>query len=495
MKHLKKLASLLLAFILSFGMGITAMADDSGSNTEARTGSGSITIAKAVEDKTYTIYEILKLESFDEANKRYSYVPASDEWKAFLESPGIIDEYVSINKAGYVTGLEKLDSDTATFADLALTYAKSKDLKNQGVVTAAKGTDGTVTAKFENIELGYYLVDSSLGTICSLDTTNENVNIEEKNGVPENTKLVQEDFDEKWYDHNDADIGQTVNFKSTITAQAGAQKYVFHDKMSAGLTFTGITDIKIGQRVLEENNDYTVTVSTEENPLAEGYTFEVHFEQTFCNTLTKDDKIVISYTAVLNKNAVIAGEGNSNECYLSYGDDSQTTISKTITYTWDFEVLKFANNNKTNVLQGVKFVLLNSDKSKAVSVINGKVTGWNKISGDNYGENSILETGADGKISIKGLDSDTYYLREIETLAGYNKLPGDVEVTISRPEFDGTGKCVDYKTAVAEVENKSGTELPSTGGMGTTLFYLIGGVLVIVAGVLLVTNRRMSNKN
>ena len=145
-------------------------------------------------------------------------------------------------------------------------------------------------------------------------------------------------------------------------------------------------------------------------------------------------------------------------------------------------------------------MLLNKDKDKVAVVVDGKLTGWTNIpaAGEDgtitWPANTVLTTNAQGKIKISGLDSDTYYLREIKAPAGYNTLKQDVEVVITGAT-KGEGSDLTYKTVLAEIQNLSGTELPSTGGIGTTIFYVLGSILVVAAGVLLVTKKRMSSKD
>lgn len=319
--------------------------------------------------------------------------------------------------------------------------------------------------------------------------------MEDKNEVPENLKTVEEDSTGNYGEENDADIGQTVNFKSTITAQAGAENYVFHDTMSEGLTYIGVTGVTLNGTTVDASN-YTVVTQN----LTDGCTFEVHFTQAFCDTLKNNDKIVISYAATLNENAKVGIEGNPNSSKLSYGDSSTTDknvtpSSETKTYTWDMEVLKYANGDESKVLKDAQFVLLNSSKDKVATVVNGKFASWEDVPEAaedgtiSWPTNTVLTTGEDGKIVIKGLDADTYYLREVKAPDGYNKLAADVEVRISGATKGEDGQLT-YTTVVAKVNNQSGTELPSTGGIGTTIFYVIGAALVIGAIVILVAKKR-----
>ena len=482
MKYVRKSLALLLALILVLALGGTAFAEGE---------TGSITINDAVVGQTYTIYQILDLESYshttDEkgnitATGAYAY-KANSAWETWLRTQ---TTYVSLDAQGYVTWVE--NADAAAFAKAAQKYAKDNSIANQGSVTAT-----TATVSFTGLDLGYYLVDTTLGTLCSLDTTNPTVVMEEKNEVPTNVKTVEEDSTNVYGEKNDADIGQTVNFKSVITAQAGAENYVFHDKMSTGLTYTGVTGITLNDTTVDAAN-YTVTA-----PAADGDTFDVTFTQAFCDTLKANDQIVVSYTATLNENAVIAGEGNPNTSKVSYGDSSNTKYtpdSQTKTYTWDVDVFKYTMNGETEkALAGATFTLSkNSDGSSPIALVSKGNNVYRVAKTGETGTVTEITTDATGKFTIQGLDADTYYLTETAAPAGYNKLAGAVTITIG--ENGVVNATAEAPQGVDEVKilNQSGTELPSTGGMGTTLFYVLGSVLVVGAVVLLVTRKRMSNK-
>lgn len=486
---MKKFVSVLLALAMTLALSVSALAA-SGTNDN----SGTITIDNAVVDQTYTIYQILKLESYNEDSKAYSY-KATSEWDAFIKGAGIKDVYVEVDSQGYVTWKGTTDaSRVAEFAKLAQAYAA--DTKNNVTATKTeKATSTTVT--FTGLNLGYYLIDTTLGTLCSLDTTNPNVVMQEKNEVPTNVKTVEEDSTPGVYgEKNDADIGQTVNFKSTITAQPGAENYVFEDTMSAGLTYGKDAKVYTDEAMTKELDAKYYTVNN--NP-GGGKTFTITFNQDYLNTITAATKLYVKYSATLNENAKVGLDGNSNKSTLKYGDATNTKStpdSETITYTWDLDVLKYANGDESKVLENAQFVLLNKTKDKVATVVNGKLTGWVNVPTEGedgtitWPENTVLTTDKDGRIAIDGLDSDTYYLREVKAPAGYNILNGDVEVKITGAT-KGENDTLTYATVVAKVENQSGTELPSTGGMGTTIFYVLGGVLMAGAFVLLVVRKRM----
>lgn len=482
---MKKALTLFLALTLALMMALPVLAEE--------TKPGSITVTNAVIGQQYTIYRILDLESYD-GNGAYAYKP-NDAWEDFINSDEIKGVYLTINTDGYVewVATDKADNGDAVgkFAELAKAYAQEKDIDAVATQTA---TGDTVT--FNNLALGYYLVDSTLGALCSLNTTQPSVEMQEKNTPPTNEKKVQEDSTSAFGKENDADIGQTITFQSTITVNSNNKNYVFHDKMSEGLTYTGVKTIMVnGYEEPVESENYTIKTTG----LTDGCTFEVVFTSVFCETLEAQDKIIITYTAKLNDKAKVGVQGNPNESWLEYGESStassSTVPSETITYTWDMEVLKYANGDKQTKLKGVKFVLLKkeNDKDKVGTFANGFVTGWEDMpaEGTDWSTASILTTDENGKISIKGLDADTYYLREIETLPGFNKLANDVEVKIEGAKT-GENNELTYTTKVVEINNQSGVEMPSTGGIGTTIFYVAGGLLVAVAVVLLVTKKKMS---
>ena len=261
--------------------------------------------------------------------------------------------------------------------------------------------------------------------------------------------------------------------------------------MSAGLTYTGVTGVTLNGTAVDASNNYTVVT----DGLADGCTFEVRFTQAFCDTLKANDQIVISYTATLNENAVIAGEGNPNTSKVSYGDSSNTKYtpdSQTKTYTWDVDVFKYTMNGETETaLAGATFTLSkNTDGSNPITLISKGNNVYRVAKTGETGTVTEITTDATGKFTIAGLDADTYYLTETAAPAGYNKLAGPVTVVIG--ENGVVNATTEASQGVDEVKvlNQTGTELPSTGGIGTTIFYVVGGVLVVGAVALLIVRRR-----
>lgn len=534
---MKKLISLLLALVMVFSLATVAFASEEGDGTDegsgvtpstsgaiSTSGTGTINIngVSVTKDEQgkyhpiaeYSVYQMFYLETFDTTKPNYPYKVNSD-WSAFISTGGAGSSYFRIDENGYVAWIPNADGDSedrsiraAEVAKLALQYAADNNITPVHTIRitdtiAAESVNiekMTASLSFANLDLGYYLIDSSLGALCGLTTTNPTVNMAAKNAPPTLVKQVQEDSlkgtGADWDKTNDASIGETVAFDTTITVHAGAQNYVLHDKMDKSLDFVGITSIK---RHRGSETPYTLQTpgdfSLDSNP-ADGDTFEITFTPTFCNTLKTGDRIVIQYTATVNEKAVIGGTGNKNETWLNFGDNHQTTHDTTTTYVYGIDLVK--TDSERNLLAGAKFRIYDA------------LTGGNEIpvvavkdNSDNVlyyrlakkGETGVEIEVTEGKVRIVGFDSDTYYLEETVAPPTYNKLAARKEFTIDEKNLDATintetGK-VEIGTGV-QVVNNSGTILPQTGATGTAMFIAFGMFVMLTTGVLLVTKKRMS---
>ena len=461
MKNIKKLFGLLFAFVFALVQV----------NAE---GNGSITINKAVVDETYSIYRILDLETYDKDAKHYIY-RANANFEEFITRAEGKNYLVAQNSNG--TGATyyvwKTGADVVEFSKAALAWAKANNVTT--TVAPIKATSTTV--KFDGLPLGYYLVDTTTGSLLNLTTTNPNAVIEEKNTVtPKVDKDVKEDSTGDYGKTNDATIGDTIDFKATITTGAGYTKYVLRDTMSAGLTFNANSvKVKAGDTPVDASN-YTVT------PNKDGYTFIVEFKDSYIVTLPKNTKIEVYYTATLNENAVVEGNGNPNELDLAYGENKTTDKVKTTTYTYKFNIIKKDGETKTK-LEGATFKLF--DKNNNIIYVELIENNVYRVTTE---ENDVLINA--GEATIEGLDADTYYLEEVTAPTGYNKLTSKVEVIISKVGSNNT-----FSRFTAEVLNYTGSQLPETGGMGTTLFLTLGSILLIGFGLLLVTKLRVYKEN
>ena len=518
-KAMKKLMAALLAVAMVCAMAIPAWAEGGTTATAAGTNNsssedGKITINNAVNGTEYKIYRILDLQlhQINATSSSYRYV-TNDAWRTFVESK---TNYLTINStSGDVTW--KTGADIAEFAKLAGVYAKT----NATPVAKDTGNDGSVV--FENLPLGWYLVVSDLTTdsICSIDTTDKEVIIKEKNGESTIEKYVWENGATHGGYSNDASIGDTVKFVINVSVLDGQPKdYVIHDAMSAGLSFNKDSVKVTRYRPTAEGpapyelkaNEYTVKTTTTGCTYIDNCTFEVALDDSVLQT---NDMIMVEYTATINENAVIGSAGNPNETILEY-NNKYTKKSTTKTYVWEMGVHKYTttDENPDHALANAEFRLYKKDggtiKYAVLKQINAgsatadaeyKLTNWT----DTEASAIKVLTPANGNIKFDGLDAGTYYLEETTAPMGYNKLDSAIEFTVTHKNMptnaaSSDATCtVEYNSQTAvddviKVMNNRGTTLPGTGGIGTTIFYVIGGGLMVAAAILLITKKRMENR-
>ena len=505
MKVIKKITAIMLSIMMVLGMSSVVSA--AGASRTSTT-TGSITINNAAPGETYNIYRILDLESYSRSGEteNYAYKLRSDKatgstksWSDFINLDEIkgTSGYVTLLDGDYVTWKE--GASVEGFAQKALAYAT-----NNTTTIAADDTKTatTSTVSFSGLPLGYYLVETSVGTVIALNTTNPIWTIQDKNVAPTVKKEVSKTENGTYREESTASIGDIVYFKTTIAAKKGARNYVLHDTMSAGLTFneSSIVVKKEGATTpLERDSDYELV--TDATAKGDSCTFHIKFTESFCNSITADTNIIVTYSATLNEQANIGPTtGNTNTTYLKYGNKSETVKKTTTTYTYEIPVFKYTldTDGTKKGLGGAIFKLTKTDSEAAHSIeliktstSTGKDTYRVAKSGETGTVNTITtsSTGADkGNFTIKGLAAGTYYLTETKQPAGYNKLTSPVTIIIN----EGGQITVGGTTVTqVEVENKSGSLLPSTGGRGTTLFYILGAILVVGSGVVLITKKRM----
>lgn len=485
MKLIKKIAAIMFAFMMVVSMSCNVKAEE-GASPET---TGTLTINGVKEKQTYKLYKVLDLESFSGDN--YSYKVAQG-WEDFF-STGKGNNYITINENNYANWTANKDDATyRVFAQEALEYANSKTLKpTKTYTTKADQTSITETG----LALGYYLLDSSVGTLCSLSSSQPDVTINEKNDVPSVHKKVHNGTD--YVDSNNANIGDTIHFQTTIDVKKGAQSYVLHDVLSTGLKLITDTTSLHGSPVYitdsdsyvlnkDNNNDYTFTETKD------GFT--ITFTDSYLKSKEdKDYTLLVTYSATLTDAAVIGAEGNKNKTYLTYGVDSESTHSTTTTYTFGIPVFKYTGTNTP--LVGAEFKLYTDSNCNEESTALKFTLNDSKYRYDSAKGNAVLTSLENtGHIDIEGLKEGTYYLKETKAPKGYNLLKNPVEIRIDsagKIYVDGSTK---ENTGNVEVKNNSGTLLPSTGGAGTTMIYLVGALLVLGSGVVLASKRRSNSK-
>lgn len=482
MKLIKKIAAIMFAFMMVVSMSTNVKAE-SGVNNNTN---GSITITNVNPGQSYDLYQILTLESYNTTDSAYSYT-LSEKWNGFLGEEGV-SAYLTKNAKGYVewVGDTNDESRTRSFIELALNYAKRNSIGADAILKNDQKTKQNLNKK--GLPLGYYLVKTTTGSLCSLNTTTPHVDITDKNGVPTVEKKVKKL--NEWVDKNSANIGDKVEFKTTITAQQGAQNYVLYDTMTEGLTFNNDINVQLNnsESYLTKGTDYELV-----DPRTDGCTFEIKFKEGFLKNLQINDTITVTYTATLNDKAVIEGVGNTNETELVYGNENHTEKSETKTYTYGFKVFKYTGTEKP--LKGAQFSLYTEES--CVHAIKFKKTG-DVYRYDETGAITVLESPEGGKFTVEGLKAGDYWLKETKAPDGYNKLKDPIKVTIT--QLDNGNKQISigaggtYGNGEVRVQNNTGSLLPSTGGMGTTLIYLVGAALVLGSGIVLATKKNAKAK-
>lgn len=469
MKKTRKLWAFLLAMIMVLAMGMSAMAADTGSITITPP-----TGTDANATNTYKIYKVFDASAANDTTVSYKLVSG----KTTAPAGFTVDSAGNVTYSGVGTDTNGDGVvDELTAADIA---AIAEYVKNDTPV-ATKTTTGTDPAVASNLPNGYYYITTSTGTVVTIDSTTPNATVNDKNTVPQLDKTITKVNTGSW----DADgknalaqLGTTVLYEAKITVGNGAKGYVFYDKMSDGLSFGGDVRIKCGENILSQNTHYLY----EDDYSVDGpYTIKISFIDDYMKNLEAGTEIIITYSATINENAIKYDSVN-NTAYLSYGDENsnnRTPNSETEVYNAKITVTKKDGNDAP--LAGAGFVIKNAEDK--YYKLTGTVVSW-VASIDAATE---YTSAADGTVqAFTGLANGTYTLVEKTVPAGYNKA-ADSTFTIAEHDYTAANL-----KQTATVTNNKGAELPSTGGIGTTMFYVAGGALVLAAVVLLVTRKRMS---
>lgn len=500
MKHTRQFFVLVLALVLTLGLCATAFADE--------TRPGSITISNPAQGKTYEVFKLLDVaaDESDLANKGFIYKLTNDDWATFITTvqDGSGENYFNLFENGgkkYVLANENLKPGIADFAAKAKAYAEEKNLQPVQTATASDGNELTISG----LDLGYYLVRSDLGILCSLDTTAPNAEVKEKN---EATVIVKNVEDTK--KQNVAEIGTYVKFTIQITVKDKAPvNYKLLDEMTEGLTFVNdenhpLTVTVNGSALAAEN--YNVAETTE--PRGFTLTFNNNAEGS-ASILKTGDVVTVTYYAQINENAKIADEANVNKAKVEYGTNSHTEYDTTETYVWKMNIVKYTMKKAADGDQATEEKLAGATFKLSRDAAGTQVIKLVKVNDTTYRlalptetdtADDTITTGETGELVINGLADGTYYLTETKAPKGYNLLREPVNVTIGHKDANGklteTSFVADQTetdtSGVVKVENNAGAELPSTGGIGTTVFYVLGSAMALGAVILLVTKKRMA---
>lgn len=507
MKYTKKLLSLVLVLVLALALAVPGMA----------AGTGSITVTNATEGKDYAGYKIFDATytgTGDDQKVSYTikntagyqfYAAVSDKNSPFTLTPaaGEANTFVVSVKEGW--------NDTAI-----INWIKGVDISGMTPDLTSTEASSTEIVTWNNVPYGYYYITSELGTVITVDSNLPDVNVVDKNQIPggDPSKTAGEE---------DYEIGETIPFEISFKATSydGDQmikNYYVTDTMDAGMAMVrnegADNDVTVtiyqanGTTVLEtlyfeaSDNGFNITIPWAESSVVEGAT-------VWTSKYDNASVIKVTYNAKLTSQAAIDGNGNDNNAIINWDvNDGESIPVKDTVYTYALAIQKV--DKQGNGLAGATFVLKDAD---------GEVV---KVSGSNgtytvdptVAESATITSPASGLIVIKGVDGDEYTLTETKAPLGYNLLKDPVEVQPTKTGGTTTSKTIyldadgnqvsesdpyevdftitaDVGATAYAVVNFTGTELPSTGGMGTTIFYTLGGVLVVGAAILLVTKKRV----
>jgi len=511
MKTMKKTMALVLTLVMALVLAVPAWAATTGTITIT-----SPSDAQDTDEFTYKIYKVFDAVASDDG---ISYKVMSGKtgvpdvsaqmtsgYDAATTPHFILDSVGNVHYGTETTESGKTVITDVTSGDLseAAIKAVAAYIEGDDPIDTVEITGGAEEGTAAGLANGYYYVTTTTGTVVAITSTKPDAEITDKNPLPSLDKdiasVTETDgstghvagADNESGENATASIGDTVNYSVNITAQKGAENYIYHDKLSAGLTLVTTTEpvVKVGSTALTKDTDYTLTHFANETDNSKD-DITITFTKDYLDTITAETVINITYSAVVNDNAVIAGDGNKNTGTLDYGHDpddstkpgNTTPPDEPVVYVYEFQLVK--DNSSKKILDGAEFELYAADKTTRIVVA---ADGDNyKVAQDQTGTSVMIVA---GKPVIKGLGNGTYYLKETKAPEGYNVLKDMIEVTIADANNDATIDGTTYTSGGVEVVNQAGQELPGTGGIGTKIFYTMGAVLVVGAGVVLVSRKR-----
>lgn len=502
---MKKFKLLLAAFVATLFAFV-------GGNAFAYT----ITVDKVADNHTYEAYQV---------------------FSGTLASDGKTLSNIQWSKTGVTPFTFEGKSEAAEIAEM-LAYKEDAPEKDKSDTEKAKEFSKlaganlktpAATAKSENGKAvltvsapGYYLVKDVDGSQNGNDAAYTrfmmevvgDVTAQVKNDKPTVQKKVKETNDSTgettdWQDAADYDMGDTVPFQLKATLPVHIADYdhyyvEFTDTLSAGLTFDKITLVKADGKTLSEG-EYTVNATENQNGTTTLSVIITDVKKVNPD-INKDDKVIVEYDAKLNDKAVLGSAGNPNSVELTYSNNPNATgdgtskpadtgkTPKDTVKVFTYQTIINKLNEKKEALKGAEFTLVKKNKDGSTKNVD------------------VVKNAEGTSFAFKGLDAGNYVLEETKTPDGYNTIK-PIEFTIDA-DYDkeaddpqliklstnvtsGDVKSDDFKSNLSDgsltvgIVNRKGSLLPSTGGMGTTILYVIGSILVLVAAVLLITKKRM----
>lgn len=538
MKFSKKVLPMVLAMAMIPTMSMTAFATQSA--TEVNNSNVNI------KNHTFAAYQIFKGDYHNETLSNviwgtgvngFKYDGTSDAGEIAKKLAGVNAETANAfakEAAKHITGTSTIGTGSITIQEAGYYL----------IVDTTSLVDNTDPKNPKPV------YDASNLTLLEVTAANEKITPRVKTDKPsvekkvaENTKYNQNGgYGDTYNDVADYNMGDSVNFHLIGAVpdmgNYDTYKYEFEDTLSAGLTAPAESGVKV---YLSSDKKLETTGESPDTELNAGFNVSVSTDKvtkiskinvSFSDLKTvegiaKGMYIIVDYSAVLNQNAVVGLNGNENKVKLKYSNNpnqsgsgentptGETPEDKVIVFTYELDVTKVDGQDANKKLAGAEFKLMNANKTKYAIVENGKVTGWT----ENEKQGTVLTSDNNGLFTVTGLDDNKYYLKETKAPDGYNTLKDPIEFVIqattannqewggsassaftkleiglknNKGEFEYTDGTTDDGRVSMTVKNNKGSILPETGGIGTTIFYIVGVVLVLGAGVLLVTKKRMN---
>lgn len=446
----QKIVTMFLAVVMILAMTVGAFA-----------ATINITGGNVQNGETYTAYKVFDVSTAtsDGSITGYNYYTENEDLMSDLSAHGVT---FSASPAGDLWYVTNVDATTLSSYLAGLNDGNLIDLLG---VAAGSVTISDENNSIKDLDAGYYFVTSTMGSLCMLNTTADSVDIEEKNQVPVPEKTVSD---------TDAQIGDTVTYTVTITVPANTETLKLNDTLSNGLTLdTESFTVQVDDGEADEFDTVSTTTGDDAST-----SFIIDLTDYLTGTACT---IKVTYEATINENAIHSNPA-TNSATVSYGSNSTSMATTTETNTHTLTIIK--TDKDGNRLNGAEFQLADADGNLVYVVPVNDDAGdfaYYRVATSSSESGATTTIVVNGSVTIDGLDAETYTLTETKAPEGYNLLTESETVTVT----------ADNKASIT-VENVAGSLLPSTGGMGTTIIYIVGAVLVIGAGIVLVVRRRMS---
>lgn len=496
MKSLKKILSIFAAFMMVIGLTMTS--------ASAAEGDPSITITNAIVGDTYEAYKLFNATKSSSGS--VAYTATASQKTTFGRIEGNPFNFIGAEDGSTFSVEVKKDPNTKqplyTDAEVTSWLAKNERTILEGIEplrakVPSNGDSLTGPVSFEDVTSGYYYIkpQSASSKVVMVETTD--ITIQDKNDKGFDKTSDQSDENDKGF----AGVGDYVKYTVTGTLYKGLTKYEVSDTMQNLIFVNNETDknlvvkYALNDEEIPANGNYVLTPSGTNS-------FTLAFTSTFLNNIDGPTNIIVEYYGQVTKDAVTNNVA-TNDATLNYGHDNDVNSDsdKVELYNYNVTIQKYNGADGDNYLKddgtlksplaGATFNLLvvgDNNSTTTVNLVKVDDSTWRLADASDTAFDNDVVTPNNGVVTIKGLDKDkTYKLQEIVAPDGFNLYEGLIDV-------DSSEITVDALTTTNPVANKTGSTLPSTGGMGTTMIYIAGAILMVGAAIIFVTNKRMKHE-